>query len=226
LQGRASTEQSGGATSLLFRSAAEVLLLLLLLTLSVSGCLGTPAPSASGPPGRATATTPIDSRVDTLPAVQRSVAPPVRLIIPALAINATIERVGVAPDGDLATPARRPWDDVGWYSAGPPPGQVGSAVIAGHLDRPGGYPAVFWNLHRLTAGAQVEVVDAGGRRWLFRVTRVAAYAARAAPLQAIFGDRSGRYLNLITCSGVWIPAEHQTTTRLVVYTVLQQPAPR
>src|SRR5260370_365472 len=57
---------------------------------------------------------------------------PKRLIISAIGINALIESVGVRSDGDLATPTHNPWDDVGWYSLGPHPGERGSAVIDGH----------------------------------------------------------------------------------------------
>ena len=46
-------------------------------------------------------------------------------------------------------------------------------------------------------------------------------SAKAAPLQDIFGNRGGTYLNLITCAGDWIPSQHQTTLRLVVYTAFE-----
>src|SRR6266568_2168653 len=45
--------------------------------------------------------------------------PFVRLLIPAIGVNASIESVGVRPDGRMETPAQRPWNDVGWYNAGP-----------------------------------------------------------------------------------------------------------
>ncbi len=144
-----------------------------------------------------------------------------RLIIPSLGINAPLEDVGLTSNGDLATPQQSPWDDAGWYQNGPLPGQQGSAVIDGHLDRPGGYPAVFWNLHDLYTGERVIVLDALGNTWHFRVLRLASYPPQAAPLQAIFGATGGRYLNLITCAGAWLPTQHQTNLRLVVYTVLQ-----
>nr|BBH93272.1 hypothetical protein KTA_14710 [Thermogemmatispora argillosa] len=144
-----------------------------------------------------------------------------RLLIPSIGVAAAIEGVGLTAAGTLATPERHPWDDVGWYSLGARPGEQGSAVIAGHLDRPGGSPAVFWNLRRLRAGAAVIVIDARGQRWSFRVTAVASYPPQRAPLLRIFADRSGHYLNLITCAGTWIPSEHQTSERLVVYSVLQ-----
>ena len=73
-----------------------------------------------------------------------------RLIIPVIQVNASIEPVGVLSDGDLAVPTQNPWDGVGWYQYGPYPGARGSAVIDGHLDRPGGYPAVFWRLHQIS----------------------------------------------------------------------------
>jgi sortase (surface protein transpeptidase) len=120
----------------------------------------------------------------------------------------------------MATPTQHPFDDVGWFDLGTKPGDRGSAVLDGHLDRPGGYPAVFWNLRKLHPGDEVLVIDAEGHTLHFRVMQVALYPPRQAPLQAIFGNMGGRYLNLITCAGDWIPSEHQTTLRLVVYTAL------
>ncbi len=149
-----------------------------------------------------------------------ALADPVRLIIPSIGVNATVETVGILNNGDLATPTRSPWTDVGWYESGTQPGERGSAVIDGHLDRPGGYPAVFWNLRNMQVGEQVMVVSANGKTLNFQVTRVAFYPPQAAPIQAIFGNSGGNYLNLITCAGDWIPSQHQTTLRLVVYTTL------
>ncbi len=152
--------------------------------------------------------------------VQPVIVQPVRLLIPAIQVDATIESVGVLANGDLETPLVNSWDNVGWYQTGPVPGQRGSAVIDGHLDRPGGYPAVFWRLRELHAGEAVIVVNAQGKAVHFHVTQVAYYAPQAAPLQEIFGNGGGTFLNLITCAGDWIPDQHQTTQRLVVYTML------
>ena len=147
-------------------------------------------------------------------------AKPVRLLIPAIGVNALIETVGVTPGGDLAVPTQNPWEDVGWYESGPHPGELGSAVIDGHLDRPGGYPAVFWHLRDLQVGNAVTVIDAYGKTFHFHVTGTVFYSPQGAPIQQIFANNSGAYLNLITCAGDWIPSQHQTTLRLVVYTAL------
>lgn len=151
------------------------------------------------------------------------------LSISSIGINAPIENVGIDPtDNTLAVPTLNPWTGVGWYENGPYPGTQGSAVIDGHLDRPGGYPAVFWNLKNLKVGAIVTVTSAQGKAYHFKVTALAYYCANTGaqchypppPLSAIFGNTGGTYLNLITCAGVWIPSIKQTTLRLVVYTTL------
>ncbi len=142
------------------------------------------------------------------------------LIIPTLGVNASIEPVGVLADGDLAVPTQKPWDGVGWYQYGPYPGAQGSAVIDGHLDRPGGAPAVFWKLRNLNIGDSIMVVNPGEKPLHFRVMNMKYYTANNAPLHTIFGNMTGTFLNLITCAGQWIPNQHQTTLRLVIYTAL------
>ncbi len=168
------------------------------------------------------ATTPITPRPVVTTSTQSVVAHPKRLIIPSIGVNAAVELVDILDNGDLGTPMRGPWDDVGWYASGPHPGEKGSAVIDGHLDRPGGFPAIFWDLRYVHVGANVMIIDTAGKTVHFRVTRIALYAPKEAPIQGIFGDESGSYLNLITCAGDWIPSQHQTTLRLVVFTTLAQ----
>jgi Sortase domain len=168
----------------------------------------TPGAPATRPRSRAVRPTPGPSFI------------PERLVISAIGIDALIESVGVRSDGDLATPMRSPWDDVGWYSLGPHPGDRGSAVIDGHLDRPGGYPAIFWRLRDIQVGNHIQVINRSGQILDFWASRIAFYTPEQAPLQDIFGNLGGTYLNLITCAGDWIPDQHQTTLRLVVYATL------
>ncbi len=162
----------------------------------------------------------IKTATPTVPPIRTYMKNPVRLVIPAIGINAFVESVGTQSNADLATPTQNPWEDVGWYNLGPHPGERGSAVIDGHLDRPGGYPAVFWRLRDIHVGNGVLVTNIAGKTLHFRVTRIALYTPQEAPIQDIFGNWGGIYLNLITCAGDWIPSEHQTTLRLVVYTSL------
>ncbi len=199
-----------------------IVLLLLLLT----GC-GTAAQTTTASTTRPTAipqSSPTATKVVPTfiasPVVTVSAAVPAHLIIPSINVDSPVENVNIQSNGDLGTPQQNQWEGVGWYSNGPRPGEAGSAVIDGHLDRPGGYPAIFWDLRKVQVGDAIMVVDAKGKTLHFRVTRTASYPPQAAPLQEIFGDAGGTYLNLITCAGTWIPSQKQTTLRLVVYTTL------
>lgn len=154
--------------------------------------------------------------------VQDDPRQPVRLVVPTVNIDAPVEQVGILSNGDLATPTQNTWTGVGWYGEGPHPGDRGSAVLDGHLDRPGGVPAVFWTLRNVHIGDPVLVTVHNGKQMRFHVTRIAYYTPQEAPLEDIFGNNFGTYLNLITCAGDWIPAQHQTTLRLVVYTTLDR----
>jgi LPXTG-site transpeptidase (sortase) family protein len=198
--------------------ALFVLALSLFIGFSVSGILLSPHTPGS--------TRPMSSNtpVEIPPHLQRNARaqPPQRLgrlVIPAIGVNAPIEPVGRLPGGAMDVPVQRRWDGVGWYQYGPRPGEQGSAVIDGHLDRPGGSPAIFWRLRELHVGDLVMVVNTGKQTLRFQVRQIATYQPASAPLQQIFQNNSGKFLNLITCAGTWIPSIHQTTLRLVVYSV-------
>jgi len=199
-------------------------LLAFTLTLALAGCgqglTSQPAPKPEMSPQTAS-TPPAHHTTNAVVIAATPVrANPARLLIPSIGVNALIERVGVTPGGDLAVPQQDRWDDVGWYAGGARPGERGSAVIDGHLDRPGGSPAVFWRLRDMRVGDEVMVVDAAGKTLKFHVKEIGFYPPQDAPIQQIFGNNSGTYLNLITCAGDWIPSQQQTTLRLVVYAAL------
>jgi sortase (surface protein transpeptidase) len=200
------------------RLALRLLGLILVLILGVFGSLPASISEQAEPhtPSALNAATPTIIPVH----MADTAANPLRLVIPTIGVNAFVEQLGIQANGDLATPTQSPWDDVGWYKLGPHPGERGSAVIDGHLDRPGGSWAVFWRLSDMRVGDEVLVVNGAGKTLHFRVTRMAFYAPQAAPIQDIFGNSGGIYLNLLTCAGDWIPSEKQTTLRLVVYTSL------
>src|SRR5579884_4223980 len=105
-----------------------------------------------------------------------------RLSIPRLHINAPVLSVGKTPSGAMDAPVSQAinspyWTSVFWYNVGPAPGQAGNAVIAGHVDRVGGDPAVFWSLSHLTPGDKVFVAMKSGQQLQFVVNRVVKYPA-------------------------------------------------
>lgn len=206
------------APSLLHR----ILYLLLFLMLG-SGAVGCGTSSEAALANHLDST-PIFSTRSFTPVSKPTVVPdpdPQRLVIPLIGVDAPIENVTILSNGDLATPTKNPWTGTGWYEGGTRPGEQGSAVIDGHLNRPGNVPAVFWRLHELKPGDEVRVVTSAGKTLRYSVTAVEYYEPEKAPLQLIFANTSGKYLNLITCAGDWISSKKQTTLRLVVYTTLK-----
>jgi len=158
-----------------------------------------------------------------IPPVQSIVLPkkiiagiPVRMTIPSINVDATIEYVGLTSNGAMAVP-KGP-NDVGWFELGPRPGDLGSAVIAGHDGWKNGIPAVFDNLSKLVAGDKIYVKDDTGTLTLFVVRKVATYGEND-DASTIFDSNDGTaHLNLITCEGFWNATTQSYSSRLVVFT--------
>lgn len=149
---------------------------------------------------------------------------PTQLQIPALHIDASIINVGQTADGLMDAPTSQAihspyWTSVFWYDVGAVPGQAGNAVIAGHVDRVGGDPAIFWSLGNLRPGDSVYVLTKQGSKLHFVVNRTVDYPANASSqdtINAVFGPTEEHHLNLITCSGAWTGNGYDK--RLVVFT--------
>lgn len=140
---------------------------------------------------------------------------PVVLTIPALGVSAKVEYVGVDKDGNMDVP-KDPYN-VAWFKPGTVPGNVGNAVMDGHLDWYGVKEAVFYHLDKMKAGDRVYVRDDKGRDRAFVVTKLAVCDYQKCPLQEIFGPTTATRLNLITCAGNFNRAQQNYDKRTVVY---------
>ncbi len=143
---------------------------------------------------------------------KESIGLPVRLIIPAINVNAAVQYVSVTPRGAMEVPNNTV--DVGWFKIGPRPGEKGSAVIAGHFDGQHGEPGVFTNLYQLKAGDKVYIQDNKGYiPFVVRESRLydPGYA------DDVFSGNDSAHVNLITCDGVWDGTKKSYSKRLVVF---------
>lgn len=139
------------------------------------------------------------------------------LSIPKIGVDAKIVEVGITKKGNMASPEN--FSDVGWYKYGTIPGEMGSAVIAGHVDNGLGLGAVFSRLGELKEGDDIYVLDKDGKQTHFLVknTEEYNYDARA---EKVFNDNDGKFLKLVTCSGKWIDSLKTHNKRLIVSAVL------
>jgi hypothetical protein len=142
-----------------------------------------------------------------------ALSPPASLSIPTLGISTALQPLGLLADGSLQSPSR--WDTAGWFDGGVVPGQVGPAVIAGHIDSTQG-PAIFYRLRELTIGAPVLVTERDGTVLTFVVDTTEAFAKSQFPTGNVYGPTPDAELKLITCTGTFDPSAHSYRSNLVV----------
>jgi Sortase domain len=153
----------------------------------------------------------------TVVAVQRpagGAAAPVRVRVPSIAVDSDLSRLGVDASGALVPPSD--FAEAGWFAAGTVPGDVGPAVLAGHVDSRTG-PAVFYRLHEVAAGAEVLVDREDGTTARFVVTAVGRYPKAAFPTAEVYGPTPDAELRLITCGGDFDRAARSYVDNVVVY---------
>lgn len=176
----------------------------------------TPVPTAAPPPPTPLVRPNPPAQPPTSLAVPNA---PLRLKIPRIGVDATVQPVGQDADGSMGSPSG-PWS-VGWWDQGYRPGEDGSAVIDGHVDYHNVGPAVFWRLRDLQPGDHIQVTMPGPRVLTFVIERTEVYAADDnSVLGTIFAPSDVPRLNLITCTGIFDPTHRNYDRRLVVFSRL------
>lgn len=173
---------------------------------------GRPAEAAfvSGPSGSARPDA--GATASAKPASGSATGAPTAIKIPSISVHASLEALSTRADGSLAPPR---FTDAGWYAQGTVPGDVGPAVIAGHVDSTSG-PSVFYRLKDLNTGDQI-LVERGGRWLTFTVTSVGRYPKANFPTSTVYGPTPTAELRLITCGGAFNRARESYDDNVVVY---------
>jgi hypothetical protein len=174
---------------------------------------------AASRPGPAAQATPVPSPtiLGVVPkrasAATGTVRPPVHLTVPSIGVSTDLQSLRLARDGSLQAPTK--WETAGWYADGVVPGEVGPAVIAGHIDSTRG-PAVFYRLRQLLPGAAISVTEQGGKVLSFVVDEVRAYPKDKFPTNTVYGPTPTPELRLISCTGEFDRSSGRYLDNLVV----------
>ncbi len=139
--------------------------------------------------------------------------------IPAINIDTQVKEVGLDKNGNMVVPTNG--DYAVWLGASAPPGVVGNAVFAGHLDWAGKL-GVFYRIKDLSKGDVVEITATDGTKRQFAVTGRQLYDRIKAPLDEIYGPTASASITLITCGGTFLKDVHDYSHRLVVRAELRQ----
>lgn len=152
------------------------------------------------------------------PAKHLNRSPPTRLQIDAINLDAPLAQVGLKADGSLQVPSDPSM--AGWYRGSPTPGEIGPAIIDGHVDRIGGI-AIFWRLRELQPGDVIRIDRQDDTTAQFKVDNLQQFAQDGFPSQRVYGNINYAGLRLITCGGVFNSATGHYSDNIVVFASLQ-----
>ena len=145
---------------------------------------------------------------------------PVRLQIAAIGVDSRLMDLGLQSDGSMEVPPGG--FPAGWFTGAPTPGELGPAIIAGHVDMKG--PGVFYNLHSLKTGDRVTITRKDGSTPVFRVTRVEQFPKDEFPTKLVYGNIDHAGLRLITCGGTFNRQSGHYEDNIVAFADLVAPA--
>jgi hypothetical protein len=182
----------------------------------------TVAPSRSAAAATATATA--TAAPAPAPRLRRELNPtplrrslPLTVRIPAIGVDARVIPLGLGPDDIVNVPSLTTPMLTSWFDGGVTPGQVGPAVLFGHVDSAVTGPAVFYRLGDLRPGNLVYVTRADHRTAVFQVDAVDLYSESSFPDTAIYSSTATPVLRLITCGGQFDTQTHLYLDRTVAY---------
>ncbi|WP_443050660.1 class F sortase [Streptomyces sp. NBC_00286] len=141
---------------------------------------------------------------------------PTRLHIPKILVNAPFTDLGLDAKGQLEAPPVNNTNLVGWYAAGASPGELGTSIIAGHVDTTTS-AAVFARLRELKKGDVLHVARADGRRASFVVDSAETFKKDKFPNDRVYGDTNRAEVRLITCAGVYDRSAKDYPENLVIF---------
>jgi LPXTG-site transpeptidase (sortase) family protein len=195
-----------------------------------------PAPSTASTPGSSTPdtgdTTGPEANgsggtrgTDAAAANPAPVAPPAALpaslSIPAIGVRSELITLGLNADGTLAVPEPGPdYDKAAWFDGSPRPGDIGPAVIEGHVDSAANGPSVFYRLGDLAVGDRVDVTRDDSTVVTFVVNEVRVVPKDDFPTFDVYGNTDGPELRLITCGGPFDSAAGSYEDNVVVFASL------
>ncbi len=157
---------------------------------------------------------PSEEKPDDIFQWQGGAKDPKKIIIPSIAVDTFIQKVGVDQNNEVAVPNNLHM--VGWFVDTVRPGEMGLSLIDGHVTGRQN-DGVFKNLNRLNKGDEFSVEFGDGSRRTFRVVdKKSAPVKDSVSIMFSQNPSIKNQLNLVTCSGSYDANSRTYNERLTV----------
>ncbi len=148
-----------------------------------------------------------------------SLAPsePVAVRIDSIDVSSDLHALGLDDDGALDVPSGDLYNQAAWYEGSPTPGEIGPAVIEGHVTSQGSIPSVFFDLGAVSRGDEIEVDREDGSTATFEVYDTGSFPKDDFPSLAVYGRTNDAELRVITCGGDYSAEQRRHVDNVVVF---------
>ena len=141
---------------------------------------------------------------------------PTAVSIPKIGAQSSLLAVTVDKDDKINVPSVHTPMQAAWYRLSPVPGDVGPAIVLGHVDGDK-KPGIFYRLKDLTPGDEIDIERSDGQKLKFVVDHKDEVPKEQFPTEAVYGNTDKPQLRLITCGGAFDHAVHSYKDNIIVY---------
>ncbi len=142
---------------------------------------------------------------------------PVAVRIRSSDISSDLHPLGLTEDGVLDVPSGDLYNQAAWYEGSPTPGEIGPAVIEGHVTSQGSVPSVFFELGSVAVGDEIEVDREDGSTATFEVYDTGSFPKDDFPSLGVYGRTNYAELRVITCGGDYSAEQRRHVDNVVVF---------
>lgn len=136
--------------------------------------------------------------------------------VPEIQVDSDLTYTNLNPDGTLETPSVHQPKQASWYSGSPRPGDVGPAIVLGHVDGDR-QQGVFYRLRELKVGSQITIEREDRSTVSFTVYKVIHADKDHFPTNLVYDNTAGSEIRLITCGGVFNRTKHSYEDNIIVF---------
>jgi Sortase domain len=176
--------------------------------------------SAGGPPQPLSDPDDGPPRIFPTTGAELGYAIPVHVDIPRVGLHADIVRVGLTAARAIDVPPLNQALKAGWYDQGVAPGQIGAAVLDGHVDSgeiPAPHHGAFYPLGLVGIGDTVDVIRADHKVAVYQVDQVESVSKQHFPTNRVYAAVPFAALRLITCGGDFDFEAHSYLNNVIIY---------